>query len=75
MKKVTNSLTGKKPSAKPTQFRLKPEVKSVLEERLSGLKPNDLARHYVVESLLATEERSALHETQKAFRTDLALIA
>jgi len=63
-------------------FRLEPEQARLLAERAGrlGVSPHELARYYVVESLLASEELAAvgnavgaLHQQVQRLKQDLAL--
>lgn len=72
----------KRQSSPITSFRLEPDEAELLSERAArlGVSPHELARHYVVEALVASEELAAvgaavntlLYEMQE-LRQDLAL--
>ena len=77
------SLRRARPSSSPViSFRLEPEHASLLSERAArlGVSPHEMARHYVSEALVASEEMAALAAAVNAglyqlqeMRQDLAL--
>lgn len=52
----------KRQSSPITSFRLEPDEAELLSERAArlGVSPHELARHYVVEALVASEELAAI---------------
>jgi len=71
-----------RPSSPITSFRLEPDEAELLSERAArlGVSPHELARHYVVEALVASEELAAIGTAVNALlqemhglRQDLAL--
>ena len=72
----------KRQSSPITSFRLEPDEAELLSERAArlGVSPHELARHYVVEALVASEELAAIGTAVNALlqemhglRQDLAL--
>ena len=76
------SLKPNRQSSPITSFRLEPDEAELLSERAArlGVSPHELARHYVVEALVASEELAAIGTAVNALlqemhglRQDLAL--